>query len=40
MKDAFNVMTLVLLVGLICSLLIPPRKKVPDIDAGGVNSYI
>lgn len=40
MKDAFNVMIMVLFVGLICALLIPPRKKVPDRNAGGVNSYI
>lgn len=40
MKDAFNVMTLILFVGLICSIFIPPNKKIPDTEAGGVNSYI
>ncbi len=40
MKFAFNLMTIVLLIGLICSLLIPPHKNIPEKDAGGVNSYI
>ncbi len=40
MKDAFNVVTIVLLMGLISSLLIPPRKKIPETDSGGVTTQI
>jgi EmrB/QacA subfamily drug resistance transporter len=40
MKDAFNVVTLVLLIGLVCSLLIPPRRKIPEPDSGGVTTQI
>lgn len=39
-KDSFNVITIVLLIGLVSCIFIPPRKKVPEIDAGGVTTDI
>ena len=40
MKDSFNVVTIVLLIGLISSLLIPKRRRKPEPDSGGVITHI
>ena len=40
MKVAFNVISVVLLIGLICSLFIPARKKIPETGSGGVDCFI
>lgn len=40
MKDAFNVITIVLLIGLISSILIPQRRQNLEPDAGGVTTHI
>jgi EmrB/QacA subfamily drug resistance transporter len=40
MKDAFNIVTIVLLIGLTSSIFIPPRKKAPQPGSGGVTTHI
>ncbi len=40
MKDCFNAVTIILLIGLLSSLLIPKPKKIPKPRAGGVTTHI
>lgn len=39
-KYAFNVVTIVLLIGLLCSMFIPPPKRAPEPGAEGVTTHI